>query len=899
MAPAIDAAAEATTAKQNADAATDAANTAANAATTAASTAIDATNTAINSIMMYDCSAKGTITFATLDLAIAAVPTEFQNGGLHIKFVDTASNKYNTYILTTPTWSTSTADWQYSNENIEYAKNGTGVTVPKGKVVYINSSTGENPIFQLATNTDYSIAARTWGITYESINNNDVGKIIHFGLIENLDTSAYTAGTELWLGVNGEIINVRPTLPTAQIYIGMVIRSSATVGSIFIDLRVAVDASIQDVYKKSNYNDGDNIIDFNSINLITNSSKYIYALIDGNENLILGILRSNCHIVYGNGIPKEVEEKINEAIDIANKYSTDSVNNLSDAIFKTFGIKDTNGEFLTMSTLLSVIDNKKYSEIKLDSNANIIEARYKDTGIKEYFLPVKIQGTELSTISSNKYIFALLDGNENLIIGLNRKNANIEYGNGIPNEVQKAIESHTPNLDGYATENYVDDKIKNEGLTDIEKQSIEDYNLPVPSYYKGYLTERIAKIKKTILNKDGFNDCFIFITDVHIPNNNMQSPNLIKYLLRNTPIKKVFYGGDTPGGQYSNAKEAALKNAGDFISWLCKPIMPYGELYCINGNHDFGAAAPNWDVEQSYMPPMTLNRDIYMEQCRNKPIVFNEEDDTCVYYYFDNNIEKIRYVVINTTDEYIGEHSKYASNNNTFSKKQSDWIANKAILTTPLGYDLIVFGHVPPTAPEITYMNWLADFLKAVKNKTTYSMNGSNYDFNNAPNLMITIWGHQHADEFTYDGGFPSIIVPCDALYGDYKNGMFGSSDDYPSKTKGTIYEQTFDIVEVDKSNSLVNFIRIGGGYDRICHTEVLGVNVGETLTLNTSIGNAVWDIADATGNKSTNGYISEKVRTVASIDGGIVSTLKIGYATACAYNSVTKEMELWGIQVK
>ena len=57
MAPAIDAAAKATTAKQNADAATDAANTAANAAntaanaaTTAANTATDAANTITNSL---------------------------------------------------------------------------------------------------------------------------------------------------------------------------------------------------------------------------------------------------------------------------------------------------------------------------------------------------------------------------------------------------------------------------------------------------------------------------------------------------------------------------------------------------------------------------------------------------------------------------------------------------------------------------------------------------------------------------------------------------------------------------------------------------------------------------------------------------------------------------------
>ena len=227
----------ATAATTDATTATTNANTATTAANDAALSANNAATTAINSIMMYDCSAKGTVTFATLDLAIASVPLVYQKGGLHIKFVDTASNKYNTYFLTTPTWSISTSDWQYSNENIKYAKNGTGYTVAKGKVVYINSSTGGNPIFQIATNADYAIASRAWGITMDSINNNAVGRVIHFGMLENLDTSAYAAGTELWLGVNGAFTNVRPTSPAFQTSIGMVIRQHATVGSIFVNMR--------------------------------------------------------------------------------------------------------------------------------------------------------------------------------------------------------------------------------------------------------------------------------------------------------------------------------------------------------------------------------------------------------------------------------------------------------------------------------------------------------------------------------------------------------------------------------------------------------------------------------------------------------------------------------------
>ena len=131
-------------------------------------------------------------------------------------------------------------------------------TVPKGKLVYISGSTGENPLFKLVTNTDHGIASRTWGMTYESINSTAFGRVIHFGLIENLDTSAYTAGTELWLGVNGEFTNVRPALPTAQIYIGMVICSSATVGSIFIDLRTS-DTSLRKNFSFT----GDGVADSN------------------------------------------------------------------------------------------------------------------------------------------------------------------------------------------------------------------------------------------------------------------------------------------------------------------------------------------------------------------------------------------------------------------------------------------------------------------------------------------------------------------------------------------------------------------------------------------------------------------------------------------------------------
>src|SRR5574344_2163045 len=221
----------------------------------------------------FDISAHfasgGTLaTYADLSAALTALDTlrkKYKKGGMSIKFIRTSDNKYVQYRLMSDTFNTTPADWQgvddeptSGSENLVksggvadeltqvrsdlssvslLATNNSGGVIAKGKLVTISGSTGENPLFLLATNTDNSIADRTLGMTYDNVNPNAIGKIIHSGIIENINTSAYTTGTELWLGVNGEFTNVRPTLPTAQIYIGMVIRQSATVGSIFIDLR--------------------------------------------------------------------------------------------------------------------------------------------------------------------------------------------------------------------------------------------------------------------------------------------------------------------------------------------------------------------------------------------------------------------------------------------------------------------------------------------------------------------------------------------------------------------------------------------------------------------------------------------------------------------------------------
>ena len=189
-----------------------------------------------NKASLFNTGLLGSLTVSSVD------PTPGKNG--YYVYTDSGTNAHgiidsgDTLLVTYDnSVYTYTLIKKVNNANIEYAKNNTESTIGRGKLIYISGSTGDTPLLLLATNTDYNIAIRTWGMTYDGINAGAVGRVIHFGLIENLDTSAYTAGTELWLGTNGEYTNVRPTSPAFQISIGMVIKQSATVGSIFVNMR--------------------------------------------------------------------------------------------------------------------------------------------------------------------------------------------------------------------------------------------------------------------------------------------------------------------------------------------------------------------------------------------------------------------------------------------------------------------------------------------------------------------------------------------------------------------------------------------------------------------------------------------------------------------------------------
>ena len=120
-----------------------------------------------------------------------------------------------------------------------------GVALTKGQAVYVSSANGTNMIVSKASNASESTSSKTMGLVASSAALNDIIFVITEGLLTGtggapLDTSTATAGDPVWLGTNGNLIfglANKPVAPAHLVFIGIVTRSSATVGEIFVKVQ--------------------------------------------------------------------------------------------------------------------------------------------------------------------------------------------------------------------------------------------------------------------------------------------------------------------------------------------------------------------------------------------------------------------------------------------------------------------------------------------------------------------------------------------------------------------------------------------------------------------------------------------------------------------------------------
>ena len=131
---------------------------------------------------------------------------------------------------------------QIGQEEVIRVLNNTGSAMVERQAVYITGSSGQRVTVALA-DADIDLASsKTLGILTEDIANNAEGFVTFGGLVRDINTSAFTEGSIIWLSSTaGGLTTTRPAAPVSAVMIGYCVRSHATQGSIYVKVQNGFD----------------------------------------------------------------------------------------------------------------------------------------------------------------------------------------------------------------------------------------------------------------------------------------------------------------------------------------------------------------------------------------------------------------------------------------------------------------------------------------------------------------------------------------------------------------------------------------------------------------------------------------------------------------------------------
>lgn len=317
---------------------------------------------------------------------------------------------------------------------------------------------------------------------------------------------------------------------------------------------------------------------------------------------------------------------------------------------------------------------------------------------------------------------------------------------------------------------------------------LETNGYTIPSYYIEYLQEKELQTRNNYEKCGEHGDSFVFITDYHDTSNSGNSVNLIHHIMDNSPVGFVCLNGDLINDKAT--KDLGRQSMINVIQKFC--YLPTDKFFVTVGNHEFNNAGNS----ESYRDRQLSISEVYS--------IVNKKSETFIRdvdgydYYVDNKAQKIRYYFIGST---IGC--------NPYSGA-TKWIA-ESLAGIENGYSAIIFSHIGLNSSA---NDWESSFdkivaiLEAYKNHTAYMLDGKNYDFSSKDGDVIGIFsGHMHLDgAITTTAGIPFIATTCDAYREEYGKLL---------REKGTITEQAFDVVQIDRINRNIYMTRIGAGNNR------------------------------------------------------------------------------------
>lgn len=133
----------------------------------------------------------------------------------------------------------SVADASTASTVRTYVKNSSGSTITKGSAVYVTGADGTNALIGLASASTDATSSKTLGILASTLTNNAFGYVIENGQLSNIDTSAASAGSSVWLGETpGSLVfNNPPAEPNHSVYLGVVTKANASTGEVLVKVQ--------------------------------------------------------------------------------------------------------------------------------------------------------------------------------------------------------------------------------------------------------------------------------------------------------------------------------------------------------------------------------------------------------------------------------------------------------------------------------------------------------------------------------------------------------------------------------------------------------------------------------------------------------------------------------------
>jgi hypothetical protein len=136
---------------------------------------------------------------------------------------------------------------QFMRDSIFIGYNDTGSTIAANRIVYASGSTGTVPKIALAK-ADSAATMPAIGVTIDTTANGAYGRVMQVGLLEDVNTSALSAGDVLYVSATtaGVPTATKPTAPNLAQEIGTVLVDNASTGAIQIVARSSTEFGIGD-----------------------------------------------------------------------------------------------------------------------------------------------------------------------------------------------------------------------------------------------------------------------------------------------------------------------------------------------------------------------------------------------------------------------------------------------------------------------------------------------------------------------------------------------------------------------------------------------------------------------------------------------------------------------------